>query len=178
MLEKTRLALGHSAINPHLKSMGEDVMGFLNEIQLQYPNAISFASGRPDDNYFEISDFSEYFNIYVDIQAALEGKKPNEILNHLGQYNKTKGFINNELAKYFEKDEQIIVQPKDILITVGTQEAIVIGIITLCDRDKDVIMVEDPAYVGITHFSLINGYEVAPIPVDSNGISLKTSMIF
>ncbi len=172
MLEKTSSALDHSAINPHLKNMGEDVMGFLNEIQLQYPNAISFASGRPDANYFDISDFSDYFNLYVETQAALEGKSSKEILNNLGQYNKTKGFINNELAKYFQKDEQIIVQPKDILVTVGTQEAIVIGMMTLCDRDKDVIIVEDPAYVGITHFSLINGYNVAPIPVDFNGISL------
>jgi hypothetical protein len=31
------------SINPHLKEMGEDVMGFLNEIQLKYPDAITFA---------------------------------------------------------------------------------------------------------------------------------------
>jgi len=160
-------------INPRLNSMGEDVMGFLNEIQLQYPDAISFASGRPDANYFDISQFSDYFNTYVKAQAQQEETSSTVVLNSLGQYNRTKGIINEELMKYFQKDEQINVQPQDILVTVGTQEALVIGITTLCDKEKEVIMVEDPAYIGVTHFSLINGYEVAPVEMDVNGIALE-----
>lgn len=164
----------HININPRLNSLGEDVMGFLNEIQLQYPDAISFASGRPDANYFDINNFSDYLNFYVATVAVTTGKNPKEILSNLGQYNRTKGFINKELSTYLQKDEQITARPQDVLVTVGTQEALAIGVITLCDKDNDVIIVEDPAYVGVTHFSLINGYEVAPVAVNANGICLTT----
>lgn len=175
MLKDTSLTVSNNlSLNPHLNNLGEDVMGFLNEIQLQYPKAISFASGRPDANFFDVNKVADYFNHYVKIKATTQNTDPQNILNHLGQYNRTKGFINQELVKYFEKDEQINVNPQDILVTVGTQEALNIGLMTLCDRQNDVIIVEDPAYVGVTHFSLINGYEVAPVSVGAQGIDLDS----
>lgn len=174
MLKNTAAILDYSMVNPLMDSMGEDVMGFLNEIQLQYPDAISFASGRPDADYFDLSNFSDYLNFYVDTIAKTEGKTQQEILSSLGQYNRTKGIINKELAIYLEKDEQIKVNATDILVTVGTQEGLLIGITTLCDKEKDVIIVEDPAYVGVTHYSLISGYQLAPVDVNDDGISLTS----
>ncbi|MCB2411217.1 PLP-dependent aminotransferase family protein [Hymenobacter lucidus] len=159
-------------LNPLLNAITEDVMGFLNEIQLNYPQAISLASGRPDENYFNIEEFPEYFGIYVDWLATSSGQEPEKIRKSLGQYNRAKGIINDLVVRYLAKDEQIEVAPEDTLITVGTQEAMVITITTLCNRENDVILIEDPAYVGITHLSIIAGYQVEPVPVDGNGISL------
>ncbi|MCW3466340.1 aminotransferase-like domain-containing protein [Chitinophaga nivalis] len=159
-------------VNPLLKSTGEDVMGFLNEIQLKYPEAISFASGRPNEHYFDIQEFSAYFDHYVDTIALAGNKDRNEILGSLGQYNRTKGIINKEVAQYLQKDEGITADPADILITVGTQEALNLAVLTLCDRENDVIIVEDPTYVGITHFALIAGYPLEPVPVNESGMSL------
>jgi (S)-3,5-dihydroxyphenylglycine transaminase len=161
-----------NTINPLLTQLGEDVMGFLNEIQLNYPQAISLGSGRPDEKYFGVQEFATYFNRYVDALAAASDKDKASVVNSLGQYNRTKGIINQLLCSYLEKDEAIHVHPEDILVTVGTQESMVLSLITLCDREKDVILVEDPAYVGITHLALINGYTVAPVPVQEDGISL------
>lgn len=163
----------HNDINPLLTQIGEDVMGFLNEIQLQYPQAISFASGRPDENYFTIEDFTNDLDHYVNHQMIEENCSRKEVLNKLGQYNRAKGLINKEVAQYLSTDESIEVDPEDILITVGAQEAITIGLMTVCDRDNDVILVEDPAYIGITHLAKINGYHVDAIPVISNKSSLK-----
>lgn len=173
MIEKTLSTHTYDVINPLLTNLGEDVMGFLNEVQLQYPKAISFASGRPDANYFNIEKFSEYLNFYIKTAALEKGITEKEVLNDLGQYNRTKGIINKEIAKYLLTDESIQADPEDIIITVGAQEGIAMGIMTVCDKDKDVILVEDPAYIGITHFSQINGYDVDGIPVTSEGISLE-----
>ena len=49
-------------------------MGFLNEIQLQYPNAISLGSGRPDEKYFDLEDFKAYFDTYVDSICQMQKK--------------------------------------------------------------------------------------------------------
>jgi (S)-3,5-dihydroxyphenylglycine transaminase len=160
-------------INPLLNDLGEDVMGFLNEIQLTYPSAISLASGRPDEDYFNLNDFPQYFNLYVDAMELSEKKTRKKILNSLGQYNRTKGIINDLVATYLKKDEKIKVRSEDILVTVGAQEGLVTAVMTLCDREKDVIIVEDPAYVGITHFSVIAGYNIEPIPVNPSGISIE-----
>ncbi len=161
------------SINPLLNNMGEDVMGFLNEIQLRYPNAISLASGRPDEDYFDLVNFPAYFDLFVDALAESEKKSRKEILGSLGQYNRTKGIINGLVAKYLKKDEEIDVRPEDILVTVGAQEGMAITLMTLCDKEKDVIIVEDPAYVGITHLSIIAGYHVEPVPVNKDGMSLE-----
>ncbi|MGO4295017.1 aminotransferase-like domain-containing protein [Chitinophaga sp. RAB17] len=161
-------------VNPLLKNIGEDVMGFLNEIQLKYPTAISLASGRPDEHYFGLQDFPVYFNTYVDAVAAAEKKDRQTVMNNLGQYNRAKGIINEQVAAYLEKDEGIKANPEDLLITVGTQEALAIAVMTLCDKEKDVIIVEDPTYVGITHFSIITGYPVTPVQVNERGLCLNT----
>ncbi|MFD2785406.1 aminotransferase-like domain-containing protein [Hymenobacter rubripertinctus] len=159
-------------LNPLLDTLAEDVMGFLNEIQLNYPQALSLASGRPDENYFNIEEFPDYFGIYVDWLATASGQNPEKVRKSLGQYNRAKGIINDLVVRYLAKDEQIKVAPEDTLITVGTQEAMVITITTLCNRDNDVILIEDPAYVGISHLAIIAGYQVAPVPVGEQGISL------
>lgn len=167
------LPAANTTANPLLNELGEDVMGFLNEIQLKYPAAISFASGRPNEHYFGVQDFPLHFNRFVEMMAARDQRTPEEIMGWLGQYNRAKGIINKEVAKYLEKDEQITAQPEDMLITVGTQEALAIAVMTLCDREKDVIVVEDPTYVGITHFAIIAGYETAPVRMNGGGIDLQ-----
>ncbi|MFW0738274.1 PLP-dependent aminotransferase family protein [Flavobacterium sp. T12S277] len=173
MIEKMISQPSFDVVNPLLFAMGEDVMGFLNEVQLQYPDAISFASGRPDANYFKIDQFSECLDHFVKNNAREKGLSENIVLENLGQYNRTKGIINEEVAKYLSVDEAIKVNPEDILITVGAQEAIAIGITTLCNRENDVILVEDPAYIGVTHFAKINDYAIDTIPVISDESSIQ-----
>jgi (S)-3,5-dihydroxyphenylglycine transaminase len=160
-------------MNALLQNTQEDVMAFLNEIQLNYPDAISLASGRPDESYFEIKDFPEHFNRYVDSVVQSTNTDRDRVLNALGQYNRAKGIVNDLLSAYFLKDEKISVRPENIVVTVGTQEALALTVMTLCDKEKDVIIVEDPSYVGITHFSLICGYQIEAVTMEEDGISIE-----
>src|SRR5260221_962028 len=160
-------------LNPTLAALGEDVMGFLNEVQLNYPEAISFASGRPDEQFFSLEQLQDYFDLYVATTAARQKTTTKEVLGRIGQYGRTKGIVNEEVARWLSVDENIHVKPEDILMTVGTQEAIVLAITALCDREKDVILFEDPTYVGIAHFSILAGYCGGAVPVGPDGISLR-----
>jgi (S)-3,5-dihydroxyphenylglycine transaminase len=160
-----------NTINPMLENLKEDVMGFLNEIQLSYPNALSLASGRPDRNFFDFADISKYIDIYL--KYASHNNMLNDI-NDLGQYNKAKGIINDFVSKYLEKEYAIKANPESILINVGTQESLLIAVMTLCDKENDIIVVENPAYIGLTHYSLLEGYKLEPVDVKSDGICLDS----
>lgn len=159
------------AFNPMIENIKEDVMGFLNEVQIDYPNALSLASGRPDQKFFDFSDVSEYINLYINYLS--ENNLMNDI-NDLGQYNKAKGIINDLVSKYLLAEQDINVNPEHILINVGTQEGLAITVMTLCDKENDIIIVEDPAYIGITHYSLLTGYQMEPVSVKRDGLCLKS----
>lgn len=159
-------------MNPHLSGIGEDVMGFLNEVQMNYPDAISMASGRPDEAHFDLENFPEYMGLYLDAMVETSKKDRSHLARQLGQYNRAKGIINTMISQYLHKDEQILADPEDIVVTVGSQEGMAIAVLTLCDREKDIIVTEDPSYVGMTHLSMLLGYDIRPVPMTDSGLDI------
>jgi len=159
-------------INRNLSGSYRDVMSFLNEIQSRYPNAISFAAGRPDDKFFNVQYQLKELDTYVAYYAALNNQPETDVLQGLGQYNTTKGIISGILAEYLHNDENVTVAPEEIIVTVGAQEAFAITIKTICNADTDVILVEDPCYIGVTDFAKLSGIEVCGVRMTPNGIDL------
>ncbi len=159
--------------NKLLDSLNMDVMGFLNEAQLNFPEAISLASGRPDQDFFDLEYINDYFDTYVSYVSENENKSKKDVLNHLGQYNRSKGFINDLVVKYLNHDCNIKVTADDIMITVGSQEGMMLSILSLCDKN-DAIIIEDPTYVGVSHFLSISGYKTIPNPISPDGICLQS----
>ncbi|PTX61375.1 (S)-3,5-dihydroxyphenylglycine transaminase [Kordia periserrulae] len=159
--------------NKSLNKLEEDVMGFLNEVQLNFPEAISMASGRPEESFFDLQHAQEYMDMFVNFRSKETNVSTDAFLRSLGQYNRTKGIINDIVVKYLKNDYQIDCSPADIIVNVGSQESMILSLLALMNRDEDVFCVEDPSYVGISHFALINGYETAPIAVDAEGINLE-----
>lgn len=60
-------------------------------------------------------------------------------------YHETQGFINNEAGIFFQKNENTQIDPTNILITNGVQEAISLAI--SCFKDKTLACIE-PSYPG------------------------------
>lgn len=60
-------------------------------------------------------------------------------------YHETQGFINKEASIFFQKNENIQIDPTNILITNGVQEAISLAI--SCFKDKTLACIE-PSYPG------------------------------
>ncbi|MEM1336665.1 MAG: PLP-dependent aminotransferase family protein [Bacteroidota bacterium] len=154
--------------------MKEDVMGFLNEVQLNYPQAISLASGRPDELFFDLERFQEYIDLFVKHIAAVKKVSYTQVLKALGQYNRTKGIVNDLVIKYLKSDQNIAVLADDVMVTVGSQEGIMLSVMTLLNKEEDVLLTEDPSYIGLTHFALLGGYEIAPVKTGINGLCLNS----
>lgn len=146
-----------------------EVMNFLNEVVLRYPQAVSFAPGRPAERHFDVEGSLRQVPHYVEHRTAETGWTPPAVWNDLGQYNKTNGIINGLIARQLELDEGIRTDPASIVVTVGCQEGMVILLLALFEPG-DVLLVSDPTYIGITGLATIMGLPMVPIPTGENGL--------
>lgn len=160
--------------NASLEKIEEDVMAFLSEVQLNFPDAISMASGRPDESFFDLENTQKYIDTFVNYRAKQNQVEVSEYLGSLGQYNRAKGIVNDLAVEYLKKDYNIQCIPDDLIITVGSQEGMMLSLLTLMNQEVDTICIEDPTYIGISYFSLINNYNIKSIPVKEDGICLET----
>lgn len=159
-------------LNNHLNSIENDTMEFLNEIAENYPSAISLASGRPDSRFFDLKKIDFYINTYLNFISETQKKPYETLLSNLGQYSDASGIINEIITKYLLVEYGLETSPENILINIGTQESLLISVLTLCNKEEDVIIVEDPCYVGIKNYALIGGYEVSGVKLHTDGMCL------
>ncbi len=160
-------------LNARLGKGFNNVIGFLNDIQYRFPQAISFAAGQPDEHFFDVENYISKFDVYVNHMMEKTGKSREDVVNNIGQYNKTKGIVNDIVAEYLSNDENISVKGEQILMTVGAQEAFSVIVSTICDKSKDIILVEDPGYIGISSFARAFDYNIAGVEIDEEGIDIK-----
>jgi len=99
-----------------------DVMNFLNEVVLRYPQAVSFAPGRPAEEHFDVEGSLAKIALWVDREARQSGRARGAVFADLGQYGKTNGIIKDLIAGQLAEDEGIVVAPESIVITAGAQE--------------------------------------------------------
>lgn len=149
-----------------------DVMNFLNEVTLRYPDAVSFGPGRPYDGFFEVDRISTYLDTYTRYLEQDLGRTPEEVRTALFQYGRTNGQIHELVARTIAHDEGIHTDPSGIVITVGCQEAMVLVLRALLAGPDDVLLVTDPGYVGITGAARLLGAETVPVPEDGAGLDL------
>ncbi|MFE5097490.1 aminotransferase class I/II-fold pyridoxal phosphate-dependent enzyme [Streptomyces sp. NPDC056638] len=126
-----------------------DTMNFLNEVTTRYPQAISFAPGRPYDGFFDTGQVFTHLRRYLDHLEA-QGASPDQVRSALFQYGPTSGQIRELIADSLRKDENTDVAPESIVVTVGCQEAMFLTVRALISGPEDVLLVSSPCYVGIT----------------------------
>lgn len=126
-----------------------DTMNFLNEITFRYPDAISFAPGRPYDGFFSTEQIFTHIHTYLDYLAGC-GKSSAQIRESLFQYGPTAGHIRELVAASLRDDENIVVPAESIVVTVGCQEAIFVVLRALLAGPDDTLLAATPCYVGLT----------------------------
>jgi (S)-3,5-dihydroxyphenylglycine transaminase len=136
-------------LHSSLSDPGLDTMNFLNEVTVRYPEAVSFAPGRPYEGFFETKNIFAYLHRYLDYLAD-QGATADDIRTLIFQYGPTAGQIQGIVAESLRMDEGISASPESIVMTVGCQEAMVITLRALFRDSSDVLLVATPAYVGIT----------------------------
>jgi len=158
-------------LNVNLQNPKVSVMNFLNEITNRHPTVISFAPGRPLEKNFQVKKSLEYIDSYVAATGAIIGDENS--YSPLGQYGNTKGVIGKIISQLIANDEKIFANPEDIVTTVGSQEAMCLCLLGLAANPGDVVLVENPAYVGIVGAAKIFGIEIISVPTNDNGVALE-----
>lgn len=147
-------------------------MNLLNEIADRFPDAISFAPGRPYNDSFALDDLFHYLHRYVDHVAGGTQDGLVRARDQLFQYGRTKGIIQDLVARNLAADEDIHVDPESIVVTVGCQEAMVTVLRALRADDRDVLLAVSPLYVGMTGAARLVDLPVVPVESGTTGIDL------
>ncbi len=153
------------AINERLFDSYLERMNFLNEVSIDYPGAISFGSGRPDRKYFNVEEVISSLHDFAEetFRTGADAGLEEAEINAFGQYNRTKGIINETIVKLLANDEQITADPGHILMCDGAQEGMTIIINSLFGSQQDVLLVSDPSYIGFVGYAKIYGVPIVPV---------------
>lgn len=145
-----------------------DTMNFLNEVTIRYPEAISFAPGRPYDGFFDTEQIFTYIRRYLD-HLKETGHSPGQIRDAVFQYGPTSGRIRGLIARSLREDENVDVPPESIVVTVGCQEAMLLVLRALMADADDVLLVSSPCYVGITGAARVLDISLATVEEREDG---------
>lgn len=139
------------------------VMNFLNEIAGDFPDAISFASGRPADAFFDLERWLAAIPAYQHHVAERSGISFADAGRWLAQYGRTNGVINELIAAQLAADDGVLCEADRVIVTAGCQEAIALCVQVLCGAPGDVIIARNPTYIGITGVADLQGVEIVPL---------------
>ncbi|WP_345205129.1 PLP-dependent aminotransferase family protein, partial [Streptomyces lavendulae] len=145
-------------------------MTFLNEIVDRFPQAISFAPGRPHEGLFAPADVERHIARYRRYLREERGLTEEQITRALVQYGPAGGIINELLVRALRHDEGIEARPEDTVITVGFQEALFTTLRALFAPADDVLLVPEPCYTGVTGAAAVLGVRVVPVPEGPHGL--------
>ena len=147
-----------------------DTMNFLNEIAIRFPDAISFAPGRPFDEPFDAAVVAGYLQAYERHLERAGGLPHQQAGSVLFQYGRTKGQIHDLVAATIANDEGVRVDPESVVVTVGAQEGMLLVLRALIAGPRDVLLVGSPCYLGITGAARLLDVPVEPIPEGPAGL--------
>ncbi|HEY7146935.1 MAG TPA: PLP-dependent aminotransferase family protein [Streptosporangiaceae bacterium] len=166
--ELTAAGLHACLQDPALESMN-----FLNEVASRYPGAVSFASGRPAEDFFDVALIHRYIDSFCDYLRTRQGCTEAEVSRALFQYGRTKGIVHEVVAGHLAVDEGVEVSPDAIVVTVGCQEGMLIVARALRRDDRDVLLSVAPMYVGLTGAARLVDMPVWPVASGPDGIDLR-----
>lgn len=162
--------LSRRRLHASLSDPALEAMNFLNEVAGRYPDAVSFAAGRPVEDYFDLEDLHRYIRLYCDYLRTERGYDEAAVTRLLFQYGPSRGLINELISRNLAVDEGIEADPRAVVVTVGCQEAMYLVLRALRAEPSDVLLAASPNYVGITGAARLADMAVLPVPESAAGI--------
>lgn len=125
------------------------------------PGIISFAGGFPDSAMFDVEGIRE-------AAARALAEEPGGAL----QYGATEGYnpLREQLAQ-FMGSKGVAVEPEELIVTTGSQQALDLIGKTLVDPDAKVI-VEAPTFLATIQCFRLYGAQVVGAPIDAVGVQV------
>ncbi len=164
--------LDMASLHDSLKDPALTSMNFLNEVSERYPGAVSFAPGRPFEQFFDVESLHRHlrrFCRYLSDELSYSEARVRQILC---QYGRTKGIVGDLIARNLTLDENINIDPESIVVTVGCQEAMFLVLRALRADERDVVLAVSPTYVGLTGAARLVDLRVLPVSSGLTGIDL------
>jgi len=159
-------SLHASVTDPALTSMT-----LLNDIAGRYPEAVSFAAGRPYEGFFDTGSLPRQLRAFEEhLEGA--GLGPDGIRRVFFQYGRTKGVIHDLIARHLALDEALTVDPESVVVTTGAQEAMVLVLRALRRDAQDLVLTAAPAYVGFLGATRLVDMPVRSVREGPGGIDL------
>ena len=127
------------------------------------PEVTSFAGGLPAPELFPVEDFRAAFDAMMDEAGPIAL-----------QYGQTDGWapLRKQIADRLLAKNQIKTEPKNILLTAGSQQGL-----DFCGRifvdPGDTIIMESPSYLGAINAFRPNEPNFVEIPTDENGMIME-----
>lgn len=146
-------------------------MNFLNEVMTEYPSAVSFAPGAPNPSMFDEFDMNENISSFL-AYRTMKGFTASASERLMYQYGPSRGIINDLIAQALYNDNVVKADPREIVVTAGAQEAMLLALRALFRDPGDVLVVSDPSYVGIVGAARLLGIEVVPVSEGPEGLDL------
>src|SRR5580704_2341259 len=150
-----------------------DSMNFLNEVVGRYPRAISFAPGRPSPELFGVEKSLDLLRKHAPAILGRPDIRSEQALNEIAQYGRTNGIVHRHIARQLLQDEGLDLDPDQLVITNGCQEAMLLLLLTLFTPPRDVLLATEPVYLGITAAARLLGIEVVAIRLRPDGPDLE-----
>nr|WP_286260172.1 PLP-dependent aminotransferase family protein [Streptomyces graminofaciens] len=147
-------------------------MTLLNDIAGRYPQAVSFAAGRPYEGFYDVGSLPRQLGAFERYLESELGLGPEEVRRTFFQYGRTKGVIHRLIARHLELDERMTVDPESLVVTTGCQEAMVLVLRALRRDERDVVLTAVPAYVGFLGATRIVDMAVREVREGPGGIDL------
>ncbi len=159
-------------LHPALRDPTMLSMTVLNEIADRHPKAISFAPGRPYEEFFELAAIYRYFRLFTEHSAEHKGLSEQDLGRQMFQYGRTKGIIHDLIARHLAVDEDIDIDSESVVVTVGCQEAMLVVLMALRAGPDDVVLAVEPTYVGFAGAAALAGVPVLPVRDGRDGVDL------
>ncbi|GLZ39791.1 PLP-dependent aminotransferase family protein [Actinokineospora sp. NBRC 105648] len=144
-------------------------MTFLNEVTHRFPDAISFAPGRPYEGLFDPDSITDFLQAYREHLERDRGLDAAGVRSALFQYGRTNGQIHELVARTVANDEDIHVPVESVVVTVGAQEGMLLVLRALFTGPDDVLLVSSPCYVGITGAARLLDIDFVGVPETDEG---------
>jgi (S)-3,5-dihydroxyphenylglycine transaminase len=139
-------------------------MNFLNEVADEFPSAISFAAGRPTDQFFDRLNGGALLDAFARYERHARVAHPqSKERSSLLQYGRTAGIIGHLVVQQLATDEDVHATSDRLIMTSGCQEALALCLPTLCPDRRDVALACNPTYIGFTCAAQAGGVDVVPL---------------
>ncbi|MEV0320292.1 PLP-dependent aminotransferase family protein [Streptomyces sp. NPDC050658] len=169
--------LKSDTLHASLADVSMESMNLLNQVADTYPDAVSFAAGRPYEGFYDVDRIHTYLKTFTDHLRSGLGMSEAETARTLFQYGATKGIICDLVARSLAVDEGIDADPASVVVTVGCQEAMFLLLRTLRADDRDAVLAPSPTYVGLTGAALLADMPVIPVRTGEDGIDLDDLLV-